>query len=102
MTQQIVPTNLAPVGHEQITDVSLVTALNPPNGAKFAFLQAEDADIRWLDSGTDPSATLGMLLLSGQSPFSYPGDLKKIRFIDDGVTVAILHVSYYGYKGAVK
>lgn len=99
MTQQIVPTNLVPVGHEQIT-VATVKSLTVPAGAKFAFLQAEGSDIRWLDSGTPPTLTLGMLLIAGQAPFSYPGDLSKLQFIDDAATSGTLNVSYYGYFGA--
>lgn len=101
MPQHVAPTNLVPIGHQQLTP-SVVTALTVPLGAKFAYLQAEGSDIRWLDNGaggTDPSATLGMLLIAGQSPFPYPGDLDDIRFIDDALTSGTLNVTYYGYFG---
>ena len=98
MTQQIVPTNLVPKGHQQLTP-TVSTALTVPAGAKFAYFQAEGSDIRWLDSGTAPTATLGTLLIAGQSPFPYPGDLDTIRFIDDAATSGTLNVSYYGYFG---
>ena len=102
MTQQIVPTNLTPVGHQQITDVSSAVSLTVPAGAKFAYIQAEDADIRWLDSGTAPTASLGTLLYAGHEPLPYLGDLTKLQFIDDAATTAVLNVSYYGYFGSVK
>ncbi|KKK66451.1 hypothetical protein LCGC14_2963970, partial [marine sediment metagenome] len=51
MTQQIVPTNLVPVGRAQVTDMDPAVGVTVPAGAKFAYLQAETADIRWTDDG---------------------------------------------------
>ena len=101
MTQQIVPTNLVPLalGRQQLTP-SIVTALTVPAGAKFAYLQAEGSNIRWTDDGTTVEDDVGMLLIAGQAPFPYPGDLSKLSFIDDAATSGTLHVHYYGYKGA--
>lgn len=99
MTQQIVPTNLDPMGHEQIT-VATVKSLTVPAGAKFAYLQAQTGPIRWLDSGTAPTSTLGTLLIVGNPPWLYEGDLYAIQFIDDGATSGTLNVSYLGYRGS--
>lgn len=102
MTQQIVPTNLVPVGRAQVTDMDPAVGVTVPAGAKFAYLQAETADIRWTDDGvTTPTATVGMLLIAGQAPLSYPGDLSKLNFFETA-TSSVLHVHFYGYQGAAK
>ncbi len=103
MIQPVTPTNLVPLalGRQQIT-VATETALIVPSGAQFAYLQAEGSDIRWTDDGTEATGTVGMLLIAGQAPFPYVGDLKALRFEDDGATSGTLHVHYYGYQGAAK
>ena len=100
MTQQIVPTSLPPVvGREQKT-VASATSLIVPDGAKFAYLQAQSGNIRWTDDGTTVTGSVGMLLIAGQAPFPYAGNLKALSFMDDGSDVSTLIVHYYGYIGA--
>lgn len=99
MTQQIVDTNLVPKGYQQITTATQI-GLTVPAGAVFAYLQAQDGDIRWRDDGTDPDGTTGMVLFDNQPAFLYKGNLKTIVFEDDGSAVSKLNVSYLGYKGS--
>jgi len=80
------------VGYEQITGLIAVQALKPKD-AFFALIQAEAKDIRWRDDGVDPTDTVGMLLVAGDT-MEYMGDLNAIRFIETAVS-GILNVTYY-------
>ena len=87
-------TPLRPLGFQQITDVSASTALTVPNFASMALIQCTAQNVRWRDDGTDPIATVGMLIYAGDIGFWYTGDLAAIRFIEAAAT-AVLNVSYY-------
>ncbi len=81
-----------PQGYFQLTGLSSAAGLIAKNG-RWALLQAVGQNIRWRDDGTDPTATVGMLLLAG-NPLPYYGNLKAIRFIET-VASAELNVSVY-------
>ena len=91
-------------GYQQITDVSVAVGLtvptkatdgnSTPTGPTWCLLQAEGAPIRWRDDGTDPTASVGIILQLGADPYPYDGDLSKIRFIQTAAS-AKLNVSYY-------
>jgi hypothetical protein len=42
-------------------------------------IQAEGASLRYRDDGSDPTATVGMLLADGAS-MAYTGDMTKLKF----------------------
>lgn len=86
--------NIDPLGYEQITSLSTVRQLTPPNGARVALIIAEGAPVEWRDDGQNPTASVGMPLLAN-TPFPYNGDLSAIRFIAQSGS-PILNVSYYG------
>lgn len=67
--------------YSQLDDLSSVTSLDPPEGAKFALLQAEGESVRWRDDGDDPTDSVGMLLAAGVDLF-YVGRLDEIKFIE--------------------
>lgn len=81
------------LGYQQITSLSSSTALTVPSGATRAIIISESQSVRWRDDGTDPTASIGMLL-PVLVTLSYDGDLTKIRFIQQTAS-AILNVSYY-------
>ena len=83
----------SPWGYEQITGMTSATALTVPTGAHFAIIQAEAQNVRWRDDGTDPTASVGMLLVADQDIF-YSGNLNNIRFFEAS-SGAILNVTYY-------
>lgn len=92
------PKNLSPFGYQQITSLSAATALTvpaPTNAvpATLALIQAEVQNVRWRDDGTNPTASVGMLLVVGDI-LPYTGDLSKLKFIE-ATTGAKLNVSYY-------
>jgi len=91
----VVDGNIKPLGYEQITGLTSAKALTPPTGARIVALQAQDQNVRWRDDGTDPTATVGMILIAGDAPWVYNGDdLDAIKFFEAAAT-AILNVSYY-------
>lgn len=84
----------APLGYAQLTSLSGATALSSiPAGATRALLQAEGQNVRWRDDGTDPTASVGMLIYVGQL-VEYVGTLSAIEFIE-AAGGAKLNVSYY-------
>jgi hypothetical protein len=86
-------TILVPLGYEQITSLSSAQSLTVPSGAMFALIQAETQDVRWRDDGTDPTATVGMIIATEEGIW-YTGLLQEIRFIETTAS-AKLNVVYY-------
>jgi hypothetical protein len=92
------PANVVPKGYEQVTAITVAKSLDPPVGSCLAWLQAEVADVRLRDDGTDPLATVGIILVAGASPIPYVGDLEAIRVIQ-AAGGAILNVLYFAPSG---
>lgn len=88
------PAGLTPKGYQQITSLSSATALTVPAGATCAIIQPETKDVRWRDDGTNPTASVGMLLAAGYETF-YTGTLSTIKFIETAAS-AKLNIAYYG------
>ena len=88
-----VDAKLIPLGYQQITGLSSVKSLTPPPNTRVALIQAISQDVRWRDDGTDPSATVGMVLPATRDML-YTGDLANIRFIEVTASAQI-NVSYY-------
>ncbi len=84
---------LLPIGDEQITNLSASVGLTVPAKARVALLQAEAKTLRFRDSGSAPTATVGIRLLA-DSVFWFTGDLAALRFIEE-TAGGILNVSYY-------
>lgn len=57
-------------GYQQIEAAALAAAvaLTIPAGTERAWLQAETANVRYRTDGTDPTASVGMLLIAGGAP----------------------------------
>lgn len=87
------PTGATVKGYQQITDVSAAVGLTVPSGAAYAIIQCESQAVRWRDDGTNPTAGVGMRLLTTGELY-YDGDLSAIKFIQEAAT-AKLNVSYY-------
>jgi hypothetical protein len=88
------PGTLVPKGYQQITSLSSATALTVPTGSKVALIQAETKDVRWRDDGTNPTASVGMIIAAGET-LAYTGTLSAIKLIESAAS-AKLNVSYYG------
>jgi hypothetical protein len=89
------------IGYQQITSLGIAKGLTVPEldktGLKqmptFALITPLTGAVRWRDDGVDPTATVGMPLAAGVT-LQYDGNLKGIKFIDNGGT-AELNISYY-------
>jgi hypothetical protein len=89
------------IGYQQITSLTTAKGLTVPEldktGLKqmptFALITPLTGAVRWRDDGVDPTATVGMPLAAGVT-LQYDGNLKGIKFIDNGGT-AELNISYY-------
>lgn len=85
---------LNPLGHQQITNVSAAVGLTVPVGAVWALIRCEAQSVRWRDDGTNPSATVGMLMLAADVPFLYGGTLTAIKFFETAAS-AKLNIAYF-------
>lgn len=95
--------NLVQMGFEQMTSLAAAVNLTTPRGplatdtsksvARIAIIQAEGANVRWRDDGTNPTASVGMRLMADRDML-YQGDLSAIKFIQEAGG-AKLNVSYY-------
>lgn len=83
-----------PKGYQQITSLSSATALTVPDGTGLVMIQAETQSIRWRDDGTNPTASVGMIIAVGDVLF-YTGKSKNIKLIETTAS-AKANVSYYG------
>ena len=89
------------MGYQQITSLGAAQNLTVPevdkSGLKqmptFALITPLTGNVRWRDDGGAPTASIGMPLAAGVT-LQYDGNLKAIKFIDNGGT-AELNISYY-------
>lgn len=89
-------------GYQQITSLGTAQALTIPTVApdgtsckpNAALIQCTAQAVRWLDDGTAPTASVGMLMPSSQQPFYYDGDLARFRVIEVSAS-AVVNVLYY-------
>ena len=82
-----------PLGYEQVTGLSAAKTLTVPADTRIALIQPETQNVRWRDDGTDPTATIGMII-TANSLLIYDGNLATMKFIEV-VAGAKLNVSYY-------
>lgn len=84
---------LKPLGYQQLTSLGSAAALTVPAGAQRALFVAETQSVRLRDDGTDPSATVGLLLSAG-TVLDYRGNLSAVKIIETAAS-AKLNVLYY-------
>ncbi|TAJ96997.1 MAG: hypothetical protein EPO41_04720 [Reyranella sp.] len=83
-----------PLLQAQIPSLSGATGLPTiPATAMRVLVQAEVQNVRFRDDGTNPTASVGMQILAGQT-IEYAGDLSAIKFIEVAAG-AVLNVAYY-------
>lgn len=95
---QVIDGQRIPNGYEQITDLSSAVGLTVPSGTRLCLIQAESQSVRWRDDGTNPTASVGMIITEN-SILLYTGSgetspFAAIRFIET-TAGAKLNVSYY-------
>jgi len=89
-----------PLGYQQLTLTGSAQKLTLPTltggqSVGYVVIQCEgtSAGARWRDDGTAPSATVGMILSTGQE-LDYSGDPTAIQFIIQTGS-PIINISYY-------
>lgn len=75
-------------GYQQISSLSGVVSLSVPSGAKSCIVHAEGQAVRWRDDGTNPTASVGMLLPVG-GELRYDGNMVAIRFVETAASAKI-------------
>ena len=85
----------APTGYQQVLNATLQSAagLAPPAKTCYAMIQANGGAVRWRDDGTNPTATIGMLLPAG-GELDCTTNLNAIKFIAASGT-PVLDINYY-------
>lgn len=81
-------------GYQQITNLLASTALTVPSGANYALVVCTGQTVRWRADGTDPTASIGMPLLVGQSLWFDASSISVVEFIETTPS-AVLNVNYY-------
>lgn len=87
------PYIFTPLGFQQLTATGTASTLTVPNGAIFAFITVEGANIRYRDDGTAPTATIGYLVAAGQQ-LTYSGTLATLQLISQSGS-PVVDVLYY-------
>lgn len=98
LSQPVIDGQLPPCkGYQQLTTaLSASAVLTVPAGTTMALIQATGAPVRWRADGTDPTATVGMLIdAGGEVMYSASTDaLAALKFIRT-TAGAELNVTYY-------
>lgn len=97
-----VPTPVKPVPYAALIGTQVITVsgsaqgLTVPAGASVASLSVTVGNVNYRDDGTAPTASVGLLLVSGGGPYTYSGPLSAIQFIlPSGVVAATVTAAYY-------
>lgn len=88
--------HLTPVGYQQITSLAAATALTIPDKTAVIMVQAETQNVRWRDDGTNPTTSVGMLLVANDI-LIYTGT-SAIKFIEVTAS-AKLNITYFRNNG---
>lgn len=87
------------IGSEQLTAANLLASIGLqaiPADAQYAWVQADNGDVRMALDGTVAVTTRGMTLVDTNPPLELSGDLlSQARFIREGAG-ARLNVIYFG------
>lgn len=85
---------MTPLGYTQVSTVSSAVGIGTvPSLTRLAIIQAESKDCRWRDDGTDPTASVGMVLVANDM-LIYTGDMSAIKFIETS-SAAKLNITFY-------
>ena len=85
---------MEPAGYVQLTSLASAVGLGTiPDGVTLAVIQSETQNVRYRDDGTNPSASVGMILVAGDILY-YTGVMSSIKFIQVAAS-AKLNITYY-------
>ena len=84
------------LGYQQITVLTAsVGFASIPTGSETVLVQAEAQNVRYRDDGTDPTAAIGMILVTNTIYEFTVAQFARMRFIEVAAT-AKLNISFYG------
>lgn len=89
-----------PAGFYQGTSVATAKTLADiigeaiPADADFCLVNPESQNVRWRDDGTNPTASVGMVLEAGQTLVVTRGQLSRIKFIEVAASTK-LNINFY-------
>ena len=80
--------------YEQITGLNSAKGLtSPPAGATMVMIQPESQSVRWRDDGSNPTASVGMIIAAGDILF-YSGNFADIKFIESSASAKLNVICY--------
>lgn len=86
--------------YEQITDLSGVTTLDPPDGATLVAIQVNGGIVRYLFDGNVVSGTFGMLAYATGPILTFSAPFTNLQFIQNNASTGSLNVLWYGAANA--
>lgn len=87
------------LGHQQITSLSSAVAFTSiPSGSDTVLIQAQTQNVRYRDDGTDPTASVGIILVALTVYEFTVAQLGRMKFIETTASAA-LNVAFYGSRG---
>lgn len=88
------------LGYTQITNLSAAVGVGTvPAGTETVLLQAQTQNVRYRDDGTDPTATVGMILVALTMYEFTVAQIARMKFFEAAAS-AVLNISFYGRKTA--
>lgn len=88
------------LGYQQITVLTSAVGLTTiPKGSETVLLQCTGQNVRYRDDGTNPTGTVGMVLVANTMYEFTVAQAPAMRFIETAAT-AVLNYSFYGSKTA--
>jgi hypothetical protein len=73
----------------QLTGLSSAQVLTVPAGASAVLLQAETQNIRYTADGQTPTSSLGLILIVGNDPVRFSGNLAALKFLEVAATAKL-------------
>lgn len=89
------PITAVGTGYQQVTGLTVVKTLTVPADAKYGYVICTGQNVRYRYDGTDPSATVGMLMKTTDPPLRMNREqLLAVEFFQTAAT-AIVDVVYF-------
>jgi len=86
------------LGHQQITSLSSAVAFTSiPVGSDTVLVQCQTQNVRYRDDGTDPTATVGIILVALTVYEFTVAQFARMKFIQTAASAA-LNVAFYGTR----
>lgn len=85
------------LGYQQLTSLAAAAGMTIPAGTSVVLVQPETQNVRYRDDGTDPTASVGMLLVANTVYQFNIAQLARCKFIEAAAS-AKLNISYYGTR----